>query len=54
MDQTRHIYIFPDFMPEIPMTENGRTPVTVGIVMLAAPVAGAVSGPVFPAHFRLS
>jgi len=48
MDQTHHI--FPDFLPEIPMTENGRTPVTVGIVMLAA----LVFGPVFPAHFRLS
>jgi hypothetical protein len=48
MDQTRHI--FPDFMPEIPTSENGRTPVPVGIVMLAAPVPG----PVFPARFRLS
>lgn len=48
MDQTRHI--FPDFMTEILMAENGGTPVPAGIVMLAAPV----SGPVFPAHFRLS
>lgn len=52
MDKTRHITS--DLALEILMTENGRKPDPGGIVMPTAPVAGPVSGPVFPTQFRLS